>query len=230
MTKVYSKQLSGSRAKSAFTTKIKMIDVLHESSKAEPSGLIQFVISDEHGKRKQFENIAIALPVGEDREELVLSNTTQFKKSSKVFNIYLNQRLGKKLVETKEPLDFNSKMELVEVAQDGVVAHAIPKLAELLQIPVKKAVELFNMSDRTLRKYIKGNALLNTDASEKVLKMFSLFLYGCEIFGGSVNFVKWINRPSFGLRGKVPINLLSSSDGIDLVYDELTRLEFGDIA
>jgi len=186
-----------------------------------------YFVKFESGDDKTFENIAVAIPKGKEGDEVVLSNVDHFAPQSTVFDLYNNDKLQ---MRSKAPLSFDSKMELVELAKEGIVASAIPKLAELLQITQKQVSDLLNMSERTLRKYIKENGLLNTDASEKVLKIFALFLYGCEVLDGSINFVKWINKPSFGLRNKLPIDLLYTSDGIDLVHDELRRIEYGDLA
>lgn len=128
------------------------------------------------------------------------------------------------------PLHYHSKMELVELAQEGISAKSIDRLTELLKITKKQASEFFHFSERSLNDYVKHDKVLDPDSSEKILKIFSLYLFGLEVFGSSDSFINWLSKPSIGLRNKLPTTLLSSSDGIDLVQEELSRIEYGDLA
>jgi uncharacterized protein (DUF2384 family) len=38
-----------------------------------------------------------------------------------------------------------------------------------------------------------------------------------------------MSKPSFGLTGLIPLSLLTTASGIDLIFEELGRIEFGDI-
>ncbi len=144
----------------------------------------------------------------------------------KVYDLYRQSEVS---IEAKA-LQYRSKLELVEKARSGVRADTIKRLAELLNITQEKASEFFHFQLRTLRKYIKEGKLLDPDSSEKVLKMFSLYLYGSEVFEGSDNFVAWLHRPAYGMQNRVPVELLYSSDGIDLIYEEVARIEHGDLS
>lgn len=137
---------------------------------------------------------------------------------------------GSTIVLNAEPTSYDEKMEMVQYAKQGVNAVTIVRLAELLEISQKKAAEFFHFSERTLRDYIKRDELLDVDSSEKIIKMFSLYLFGSEVLEGPDNFVKWLFKESHGLRNKIPADLMHTSDGIDLVYDELSRIEHGDFA
>ena len=198
---------------------------LKDMVQSEPS-IPQFAIVSEGNKVKHFGSIVAVLGVGKAMKHVVLSNSRFVDPTLDVYDIFNEE----KVEAPGEPIEYESKMELVEFAKTGVAANTIHRLADILKIPIKDIVEFFNLSGRTLRKYVKENIVLDPDSSEKILKIFSLYLYGCDVLGGSENFVKWIQRPSFGLRNKIPAELLYSSDGIDLVRDELSRIEFGDIA
>ncbi|MCG8391202.1 MAG: DUF2384 domain-containing protein [Cytophagales bacterium] len=128
------------------------------------------------------------------------------------------------------PIEYDQKMEIIDLAKQGVRAQAIARLADLLEISQKQVAEFFHFSERTLRDYIKNNRLLDPDSSEKVIKMFSLYLFGLDVLESSSSFVNWLFKPSFGLGNRVPADLLYSSGGIDLVYEELSRIEYGDLA
>ena len=62
------------------------------------------------------------------------------------------------------------------------------------------------------------------ERSNKLLKK------GIEIFGTAKSFHMWLNIPSFGLGNQIPFNMMDTITGINLVEEELIRIEFGDLA
>jgi len=63
--------------------------------------------------------------------------------------------------------------------------------------------------------------------NEQILKLEGLYKKGIELFESADEFNKWLKSESFGLGNTKPVNLLNSITGIDLVYEELVRIEFG---
>ena len=58
----------------------------------------------------------------------------------------------------------------------------------------------------------------------------ALYRKGIELFGSTAEFNKWLREPAYGLGKKVPRGLLGTMTGIGLVVDELSRIEYGDLA
>ncbi len=54
--------------------------------------------------------------------------------------------------------------------------------------------------------------------------------YGIEVFGKQDNFNVWLNTKNIALGGIKPKELLDSSFGIQILKDELTRIEQGILA
>ena len=77
---------------------------------------------------------------------------------------------------------------------------------------------------------LPGGKQLSPASGELMLKILSLFKKGEKIFGNAEEFQKWIERPAYGLGFKVPKELMQTTAGIDLVMDELIRIEYGDLA
>lgn len=61
-------------------------------------------------------------------------------------------------------------------------------------------------------------------------QLIELFDKGKLVFGSVEEFNIWLNEPSFGLAGQIPANLLDTHSGIELIIQELIRIEYGDIA
>ena len=60
-----------------------------------------------------------------------------------------------------------------------------------------------------------------------MLKLEALYKKGIEIFGNRDEFNSWLKEPEYGVGWQVPLELFSTSTGIDMVMEELIRIEFG---
>lgn len=92
------------------------------------------------------------------------------------------------------------------------------------------ADDIFKLSLKTIKRYQEDNKKLNPRNSELILKLIALYKKGAEIFGSIESFNKWLNKPAFGLGNKIPYQIMNTSTGIDLIFEELVRIEFGDLA
>jgi putative toxin-antitoxin system antitoxin component (TIGR02293 family) len=57
-----------------------------------------------------------------------------------------------------------------------------------------------------------------------------LYKKGISIFGSVEEFNKWMEAPAYGVGGQRPNDLLDTMTGINLISEELTRIEYGDLA
>ncbi len=113
--------------------------------------------------------------------------------------------------------------------------HSKKKSREILErfikmssIPNKFLAEkVFEISPKTLYTYKSSNKILPVRIKEQILKLEELFKKGVELFGSKDHFNKWLKSESYGLGGTKPIDMINSITGIDLVYEELIRIEFG---
>ena len=89
------------------------------------------------------------------------------------------------------------------------------------------AEEVFEISPKTLYLYRKSNKDMPIRFNEQILKLEELYKKGIELFEDSEGFNKWLKSESYGLGNVKPIDLINSITGIDLIYEELVRIEFG---
>jgi putative toxin-antitoxin system antitoxin component (TIGR02293 family) len=92
------------------------------------------------------------------------------------------------------------------------------------------AEEIFDMSLKTIMRYQKDNKNLNPRTSEVALKLLNLLKKGIGVFGSSPSFKAWLNKPAYGLGDELPLHLLNTITGIDLIEEELIRIEYGALA
>lgn len=86
------------------------------------------------------------------------------------------------------------------------------------------------MSERTIQRYKRENKRFNSIHPEKLLIIMLLFKKGAEVFGSIPNFLTWLSSKNIALGGVKPLELLDNSFGVNLVKDELTKIEHGVLA
>ena len=87
-----------------------------------------------------------------------------------------------------------------------------------------------NISERTMQRYKKERKSFDSNSSEKIIEIALLFKYGIEVFGNKDKFNTWLETKNVALGGIVPKELLDNTFGINLLKDELTRIEYGVLA
>ncbi|GAB3223534.1 hypothetical protein GCM10027346_02640 [Hymenobacter seoulensis] len=119
---------------------------------------------------------------------------------------------------------------LVMEARKGVPAATAFEVAEAFHLQANELEAIYELSTKTLRTYSQEKKPLSAASSEKTLKIISLYNLGLEVFGEAAAFLRWLDKPAHGLDQEVPLRLLETSGGIDLVAEELTRIAYGDLS
>jgi putative toxin-antitoxin system antitoxin component (TIGR02293 family) len=125
---------------------------------------------------------------------------------------------------------FENPISIYLSSKKGLKPEAVFDLFLLLHFTGSMVEEVLFKSLKTFSNYKKNNTPLDAAVSEKVLTLFSLYNKGISLFGSVEEFNNWIDLPAFGLGDQIPKHLLSTITGIRLVEDELTRIEYGDLA
>jgi len=86
--------------------------------------------------------------------------------------------------------------------------------------------EIISLSERQLLRY-KDDQVLRTDISAQLIQIVELYDQGYELFDDGNDFQDWMNGEIMGLGNVKPISLLDTTFGIQMVKNELGRLEHG---
>jgi putative toxin-antitoxin system antitoxin component (TIGR02293 family) len=68
---------------------------------------------------------------------------------------------------------------------------------------------------------------MDLGVSERLIDLARLFHRGMEVFDEKEKFLLWLNRPNKSLDNQLPIELIETNMGMDLVMDELLKIEHG---
>lgn len=133
-------------------------------------------------------------------------------------------------IATKYKVNNENQFGLVNKAQLGLPASAFFDLQEITKFTNKELSGLLNVSFKTIQRYKKEGKHLSAQNSEQLLKIIALYQKAEEVFGSLESFNRWLRKPAPGLGGHKPFSLMQTSGGIDLVREEIIRIEFGSLA
>ncbi len=116
-----------------------------------------------------------------------------------------------------------SRMDFVNLR---VTKNALMHLAKAMNLPLHQVAKFLPVTLRTVQRY-KSQDRFNRAVSEHILLIAEVVAKGIRLFGDRDNFLKWLNLPCKALGNNIPIDLLSSKVGVDIVLEELGRIEHG---
>jgi putative toxin-antitoxin system antitoxin component (TIGR02293 family) len=125
---------------------------------------------------------------------------------------------------------YDNNISLFISAKKGLDPQAAFDLIDITLLSGPKIESILYVTVKTLANYKQRNTHLNAAMSEKVLSIFALYKKGISIFGSVDEFNKWMTTPAYGLGSQQPDDLLDTMTGINLIVEELTRIEYGDLA
>lgn len=120
----------------------------------------------------------------------------------------------------------SNQMDLIELSQTGIPFMALVNLAKYLSFTIRQMAELLPVTERTIQRYTPQKHF-NRVVSEQILHIAFVAARGTEVFGEKARFLSWMNHPNKALANKTPMSLLRSRFGVEMVLDELGRIEYG---
>ncbi len=129
---------------------------------------------------------------------------------------------GKKVLKRK----LKDRIDLIEVSNAGLTKDALKHLSDFLSLSLRQIASLLPITERTIIRY-KPNDHFNSVVSEQILQIAEVATRGVEVFGDKDKFINWINQPCKPRATKIPLSLLNSRFGIEMILNELGRIEHG---
>ncbi len=137
---------------------------------------------------------------------------------AKIDNILNGKKfLGKKI---------ENKIDLMEFANIGITKKALSNITKYFSLSLKQIASLLPVSERTLQRYT-SNQHLNRHTSEQVIHITEALIKGTEVFENKQKFLSWLNTHHLVFSGNTPFSMLTSRFGLELVLEELGRIEHG---
>jgi putative toxin-antitoxin system antitoxin component (TIGR02293 family) len=127
-------------------------------------------------------------------------------------------------------IDDKDIYSLIEMVRQGIKFSSFTNLVGKSPFNLSEWSDFLHLSERTMQRYKKEKTTFGNIHSEKILQLTLLFKYGTEVFGDKEHFNTWLETDNVALGKIKPKALLDSSFGIDMIKDELNRIEQGVLA
>ncbi|RZK42906.1 MAG: DUF2384 domain-containing protein [Pedobacter sp.] len=122
----------------------------------------------------------------------------------------------------ESPSDF----DLVQLVRTGISKRSLLALAKRISLTIEEISNVLHISERTLQRYTP-TTLVKIEYADKALELARLYEKGIAVFGSQKQFDTWMRTPNQALNNEIPLSLLDTSVGFDLVLQILGRIEYG---
>ncbi len=120
----------------------------------------------------------------------------------------------------------NASFNYMKLIRSGIKSSSIASFLKYSNLSQKQLSKIIHLSERTLQRN-SPEKLLDLGASEKLIELCRLFHKGITVFNNKEKLLLWINRPYLPLNNQNPLELMETSLGMDMVHDELIKIEQG---
>ncbi len=119
-----------------------------------------------------------------------------------------------------------TEMDLYNLSKQGIPKIALVKFIKNIGTSMRAMAKILHVTERTLQRK-KDTDLLSENVSEHVIQIAEVYMRGNQVFNTNEDFVAWMETSNLALANKQPKNMLSSRYGVQLILDELGRIEHG---
>ncbi len=120
----------------------------------------------------------------------------------------------------------NQQERQLKLIRGGITRGSLDTLMEKTGLTIYELADILEMTDRTLRRY-EAKEILNRRLSERALEIAQVYSRGEEVFGDAASFHQWMQTEVPALGHRLPKSFLDTSLGIQMLMDELGRIEHG---
>jgi len=115
---------------------------------------------------------------------------------------------------------------ILQASREGITKELFIRIVKSTGISIGGFTQMAKMTARTLQRKKPGE-MISPESSERAILIGKLYYKGESVFSVKEKFHEWMGRNIPGLGGKKPKELLDTITGINMVEDELIRIEHG---
>lgn len=115
----------------------------------------------------------------------------------------------------------------IEAVRRGIGYAYFTKVAYKSKITLREWSDILHVSERTMQRYKRERLSFEPLQSEKILQIDLILQKGEEVFGDENKFSQWLSEENLALGGLKPKELLDNVFGIQMIEDELVKIEYG---
>lgn len=121
---------------------------------------------------------------------------------------------------TEDPMDY------ISAIRSGLPGSSVNAVSELLQVSKGEIYSLLHITPRTAQRITRSERL-DVDKSDHLVQLMKIHRRCMDVFQDEDKAMRWLKTPNFSLGEQTPLSLLDTTEGIELVADTLSRIEYG---
>jgi putative toxin-antitoxin system antitoxin component (TIGR02293 family) len=133
--------------------------------------------------------------------------------------------IEKQLADVGGPKEM-SGIELHRVIEAGIPGRAIPTLLAALDVTKEEFSEILGRTRKTLNELLQRERLSRAD-SDLLYRVSRALVHSISVFEDAGHAVQWLKEPNEALGGALPISLLATVEGNEVIHAELGAIEHG---
>ncbi len=118
-------------------------------------------------------------------------------------------------------------LDLLPIIRRGLPSSALAAIAKRMDLTVVATFEPLGLAKRTLARRVQNRQRLSVNESELVLRLARGIVEATAVLGTLKKAQQWLQSPSRALGGEIPLRLLDTDVGAEVVREELGRIEHG---
>lgn len=118
-------------------------------------------------------------------------------------------------------------VDVIARMRTGTPARTIPHIASTLGISQDKLFELLDLPKSTVKGRISANGMLSPTEQDRVYRAEKVLARAVQVLEDEDAARTWLNRENRSLGGEIPLALLDTEPGYELVLDTLGQIEYG---
>ncbi|MDM9630909.1 type II RES/Xre toxin-antitoxin system antitoxin [Robiginitalea aurantiaca] len=126
--------------------------------------------------------------------------------------------------------DDKRSIDLIKLVREGIPYPEFAKILDFAPFTAKEWAKYLNISSRTLERHREERKVFRQQQSERIVSIYQLLHYGRTVFENQEHFYTWMDSVNIAFGRIRPKDLLDTSIGIDMVRDELGRIQHGVLA
>lgn len=117
--------------------------------------------------------------------------------------------------------------DVIARMRDGTPARTVAGIASNLGVSQERLFELLRLPKSTVKGRISAGGKLSGTEQDRVYRADRVLLRALQVLEGDDAAKAWLSRANRSLGGEVPLALLDTEAGYELVLDTLGRIEYG---
>jgi putative toxin-antitoxin system antitoxin component (TIGR02293 family) len=120
-----------------------------------------------------------------------------------------------------------SDANMIQVVRSGIPSESVVVMAEKMRVTQAQIAGWLHTTTRTLQRHINESTKFSPEISDRIAQLNRVYCRCEEVFMDAEKAAAWLNAPNYALGDVTPASLLDTITGINMVLNELGRIEHG---